>query len=325
MAGTAPRDGPEPVGHDDARRAFEDAWGAGRLHHAWLLTGPEGIGKASFAFWMARVLLKATAADSTAARRIAAGSHADLLYIARGVDEKRQRMRAEIVADDVRPIGQFLHRTAAEDGWRVVIVDGAEFMNRSAANAILKILEEPPPRAILILTCAAPGRLLPTIRSRCRTLRMEPLPPAQMQEVLARVAVDVSPEEIARVAPLAHGAPGRALALLAGDGAVLGALVARVLETPPDEGAMYEIAESVLKRENGFPVFFDLLCDAISKRARALALRDGRGGEHADGSLSAHRMAELWRRLTDLRVETERFNLDKQQALLSGLTLVSGR
>lgn len=325
MVGITPRDGHEPVGHDEAGRAFEEAWRAGRLHHAWLLTGPEGIGKANFAFWMARVLLKATATDSTAARRIAAGSHADLLYIARGMDEKRQRMRAEIVADDVRPIGQFLHRTAAEDGWRVVIVDGADFMNRSAANAILKILEEPPPRAILILTCAAPGRLLPTIRSRCRTLRLDPLSPAQMQVVLARVAEDASPEDIARVAPLAHGSPGRALALLAGDGAALGTLVARVLDSPPDAGAMYEIAETVLKRENGFPVFFDLLCDAISKQARALAMRHGRGVEDADGPLSAHRMAELWRRLTDLRVETERFNLDKHQALLSGLTMVSGR
>ncbi|CAP55742.1 putative DNA polymerase III delta' subunit [Gluconacetobacter diazotrophicus PA1 5] len=311
------------VGQQEARRAFEDALRTGRLHHAWLLTGTEGIGKATMAFWMARLLLKGTDPDSPAARRIAAGSHADLLTIARGVDEKRQRLRAEIVADDVRPIGQFLHRTAAEDGWRVVIVDGAEYMNRSAANAILKLLEEPPPRAILILTCATPGRLLPTIRSRCRTLKLGPLSPADMHAVLSTVVEDAAPDDIARVVPLAHGSPGRALALLAGDGGALGALVARVMDAPAGpgamrEGEMYEIAEAVLKRENGFSVFFDLLCDAISVRTRAAV----RGTIPAERP--ADRMVDLWRRLVHLRAETEQFNLDKHQAILSGLTLVSG-
>jgi DNA polymerase III subunit delta' len=320
-----PRDSSHLVGHQEAARAFEDAVNAGRLHHAWLLTGPEGIGKATMAFRMARMLLNGTEPDSPIARRITAGSHADLLSIGRGMDEKRQRMRAEIVADDVRPIGQFLHRTAAEDGWRVVIVDGAEYMNRSAANAILKLLEEPPPRAILILTCAAPGRLLPTIRSRCRTLKLGPLSPADMHAVLATAAGDADAGDIARVVPLSHGAPGRALALLAGDGGALGALVARVLDMrdAPEEkpGAMYEIAEAVLKRENGFPVFFDLLCDAISVRARAMARA---GAAPPDAPMPADRMVDLWRRLVHLRAETERFNLDKHQAILSGLTLVSG-
>ncbi|WP_342628794.1 DNA polymerase III subunit delta' [Nguyenibacter vanlangensis] len=314
-----PRDTPQPVGHHDARLAFQSALRGGRLHHAWLLTGPEGIGKATFAFWMARLLLNGTDPDSPAGRRITAGSHADLLGIARGVDEKRQRMRAEIVADDVRPIGRFLHRTAAEDGWRVVVVDGAEYMNRSAANAILKILEEPPPRAILVLTCAAPGRLLPTIRSRCRILKLGPLSAPDMQAVLSRVsAADAG--DIARVIPLSHGAPGRALALLAGDGGALGALVEQVLAGPVGAGMMYEIAETILKRENGFSVFFDLLCDAISVRTRTAARLPASGNpvprpDHA---------IDLWRELVHLRAETERFNLDKHQAILSGLSLVSG-
>ncbi|GBQ30433.1 DNA polymerase III subunit delta' [Gluconacetobacter azotocaptans DSM 13594] len=314
----APRENDRLVGHQAAQAAFLDAVRAGRLHHAWLITGPEGIGKATFAFWMARVLLNGEEPGSATARRIAAGSHADLLTVARGVDEKRQKMRAEIVADDVRPIGQFMHRTAAEDGWRVVVVDGAEYMNRSAANAILKILEEPPPRAILILTCAAPGRLLPTIRSRCRTLSLAPLAERDMHEAMGWLAGDMPGADIARIVPLAQGAPGRALALLAGDGAELGVLVDRILREPVGAGAMYDIAEAVLKRENGFSVFFNLLCDAISVRTR-----DAVRGRTPSGA-SADRMVDLWRRLVHLRAETERFNLDKHQAILTGLTLVSG-
>ncbi len=150
------------------------------MHHAWLITGAPGVGKATLAYRFARRLLAGVQPGDTLAvdpaspvfRRVAVGSHADLLTVEREWDDKKSRLRGEIVVDDARAISAFLRLTPAEGGWRVVVIDGAEHMNRNAANAVLKMLEEPPPRAVLLLTCAAPGRLLPTIRSRCRRLAL---------------------------------------------------------------------------------------------------------------------------------------------------------
>ena len=182
-----PRANPDLLGHRDAEATILEAIRAGRMHHAWLITGPEGVGKATLAYRFARRLLAGQPRDPAAEpslalepadpvfRRVAAGSHADLLTIERMFNEKTKRMRTQIAVEDVRTINGFMSLTPAEGGWRVVIVDGAEELNQASANALLKILEEPPPRAILLLVCAAPGRLLPTIRSRCRRLRLTPL------------------------------------------------------------------------------------------------------------------------------------------------------
>jgi DNA polymerase III subunit delta' len=183
MQAPAPRANPLLLGHAAAEATILDALRAGRVHHAWLITGPDGVGKATLGFRFARRLLAGVPSSETLAlepthpvfRRVAAGSHADLETIELGVNEKTGRMRSEIVVNDARKIGGFMSLTPAEGGWRVVVVDGAEDMNPSAANAILKVLEEPPSRALLILCCTAPGLLLPTIRSRCRRLRLDPL------------------------------------------------------------------------------------------------------------------------------------------------------
>ena len=317
------------VGHDGAWAEFLSVIRTGRLHHAWLLTGPEGIGKATMAFMMARTLLGAEDHGSPVGRRVSMGTHADLLVIARGVNEKGRKkggkggspaLRREIVADDIRPIGTFLHRTAAEGGWRVVIVDGADYMNRTAANAILKILEEPPERAILILTAAMPGRLLPTIRSRCRVLNLPPLDDAAMRAVLSAMPDAPPPDRLDAIVPLAHGAPGRALDLLHEGGEQLAGLVEQVMTGQGDAAADYDTAARVLAEENGFSVFFDLLCDAISGRARDLARNMA---APRDGDLRPARLALLWQDMARLRAETEQFNLDKQQALLTALARVS--
>jgi DNA polymerase-3 subunit delta' len=184
-----PRQNPELFGHAAAERRLLDAWASGRLPHAWLICGPRGIGKATLAYRFARFLLKAGDATGGSGRpaslasdpqdpvfrRVAAGGHADLLTVERGWDKKRERRRGEIIVDDVRDVGAFLRLTPAEGGWRVVVVDSADEMNPNAANAILKVLEEPPRRAALLLVSHAPGRLLPTIRSRCCRLVLKPL------------------------------------------------------------------------------------------------------------------------------------------------------
>jgi DNA polymerase-3 subunit delta' len=183
MPAPDPRANPILLGHTEAEATILDAMRAGRMHHAWLITGPEGVGKATLAYRFARRLLAGRAAEDSLAldpantvfRRVAAGSHADLKTIERVVNDKTKRMQAQIPVEKVREINGFMSLTPAEGGWRVVVVDGAEELNQASANALLKILEEPPPRAILLLVCAAPGRLLPTIRSRCRRLRLTPL------------------------------------------------------------------------------------------------------------------------------------------------------
>jgi len=257
-----PRETLTLVGHTANERLVSDALSGDRVPQAWLLTGPPGVGKATFAYRMARFLLTGGGADSgpslfgdsapvtsltveadhPAVRQIAVGSHPDLLVIEREMDEKRDKMKSAISVDQVREISQFLHLTASQGGWRIVLIDSADEMNTNAANALLKILEEPPKRALLILVSHTPGRLLPTIRSRCRLLRFGPLSaedargaaqavldqnaqdeakqlalteknPSKLAEALekARYAVAEPIDPIAIT--LADGAPGRALML----------------------------------------------------------------------------------------------------------------
>ena len=228
-----PRKNPHLVGHAAAETVLWDAWNAGRLHHAWMITGPRGIGKATLAFRFARFILAHgdhgrnlgeptpqslhLDPDDPIFRRIASGGHADLATIERTINPDNGRLRTEIVVSDVRRAGGFLNLTSAEGGWRVIIVDAADEMNRNAANALLKILEEPPPRAILLLVANAPGRLPPTIRSRCRRLVLEPLESATMEELLVRYRPDLAADDRAALAILAEGSIGRALSL-AGEG-----------------------------------------------------------------------------------------------------------
>src|SRR5262249_42605211 len=162
---------------------------SGRLHHAWLITGPRGIGKATLAWRFTRFLLAGqqgglfgnspedltVAADASGRTLVDARSHPDLFHLRRSLNPDTGRIRTEISVDDVRGLGEFMHMTPAMGAWRVAIVDAADEMNRNAANAVLKILEEPPPNAVLLIVAHAPGRLLPTIRSRCRRLALQPL------------------------------------------------------------------------------------------------------------------------------------------------------
>lgn len=230
----APRANAELLGQEAAESTLLEAYRSGRLPHAWLLTGPRGVGKATLAYRFARFLLSGGGADSglfsaepaglaldaehPAFRQVASGGHPDLVTVERGVNEKTGKLRGEIIVDDVRSVASFLHMTPGEGGWRVVVVDSADEMNHVAANAILKILEEPPRRALLLLVSHAPGRLLPTIRSRCCRLPMPALDDATVTLLLKRYRPDLTSEDASALGRLAEGSIGKALDLVASEG-----------------------------------------------------------------------------------------------------------
>lgn len=336
MAAPEPPENPDLLGQAAAEQTLIEAVESGRLHHGWLFTGPVGVGKATLAYRFARRLLAGfpAAAESLwleptnpVFRRIAAGGHADLRTITRTPDAKSGRRHREILVDDVRHGVEFLHLTAIEGGWRVVIVDPAEFLNANAANALLKILEEPPTGALVLLVCAAPGRLPATLRSRCRMLKLSPLGDADMTALLARFLPDVAPEEGLRLAALAEGSPGRALRLADEEGVAMAALVDEVLAGLPRFGTAraHGIADRLGRADSGFTTFMELLLATLSSAVRAGA----RG--HADPDQQRlltlrplDAWGEVWHALSVLTDETERFSLDKRQAVISGIALLDG-
>ncbi len=339
MSAPEPRSNPLLIGHGAAEAALAEAMRSGRMHHAWLITGPRGIGKATLAFRFARRLLAGTTHSNSLEldenhpvfRRVAAAGHADLLTIEREWDPKRKRLRGEIVIDDVRRIADFLHLTPAEGGWRVVVVDGAEELNRSAANGLLKVLEEPPEQTVLLLVCAAPGRLPPTIRSRCRRLTLTPLQDKDQARLLAALAPDLEPATRARLVGLAEGSPGRALQLAESGGVGTAELVASVLDALPRFGPPqaiqrgHAVADTLGRDEDAFSNFMDLLRATI-----AAAVRDAARGE-ADaeqtrliGNRPLDAWVEVWHALTKLQDETEAAYLDRRQAIVGSLSVLAG-
>ncbi len=318
----APRANPDFAGHQAAVAALHGAATTGRLHHAWLVGGQAGIGKATLAYRFARWLLAGAASADLSLdpknpvfRRVAANTHADLLTIERKFDEKRKKMQGEIVIDTVHEVAKFLRLTPGEGGWRVVVVDGAEEMNRSAANALLKLLEEPPARAILLLVSHAPGRLLPTIRSRCRALNLGPLPDAEVAALLAAHAPECPAPARARLARLAEGRIGRALTLAAEDGMAFAALVDEALAGPVPPARAQAMADTAARAEDGFEVFMSLLRTGMAAAARGAARR---------GAASLAGQVALWQDFGRLERETVGLNLDKRAAIITALSQLHG-
>ncbi|SMX43847.1 DNA polymerase III subunit delta' [Maliponia aquimaris] len=235
-----PRETARVLGQAQAEQTFLAAYTSGRMHHGWLLTGPRGLGKATLAWSIARFLLATPPAegdglfgaptppdslhidpDHPVARRTRALSEPGLFLLRRGPNEKGDKLADVIRVQEVRRLGGFFAMSAADGGRRVVIVDSADEMNTQAANALLKMLEEPPARTTLLLLSHQPARLLPTIRSRCRTLRLAPLDADDMAQALAQAGAEVAPDEVAALTVLAEGSVGAALRLITLDGLAL--------------------------------------------------------------------------------------------------------
>ncbi|SFC01663.1 DNA polymerase III subunit delta' [Tropicimonas isoalkanivorans] len=247
-----PRETLALVGQQHAEAAFLDAYTSGRLHHAWLITGPRGVGKATLAWRLARFLLTAPEPggedslfgapsppdtldidpEHPVNRRVQALSEPRLFLLRRPWDDKAKRLKQEITVDEARKLKGFFAMSSTDGGRRVVIVDSADEMNPSAANAVLKLLEEPPARTVLLLVSHQPSRLLPTIRSRCRTLRCDPLTPADMEHALAAAGATL-PEDMSPLTALAVGSVGVAYRLISEDGLALYANLVALFQSAP--------------------------------------------------------------------------------------------
>jgi DNA polymerase-3 subunit delta' len=321
----APRENPLFAGHQTAVAALYSAAMSGRLHHGWLIAGPPGIGKATLAYRFARWLLAGgTAADLAvdekipSFQRIAAGTHADLFTVERRINVKTEKLQSEIVINTVQEACKFMRLTPAEGGWRVVVIDGAEDMNPNAANALLKLLEEPPAKAILLLVTSAPGRLLPTIRSRCRNLALAPLRDGEMEALLEAYAPELGGAEKRRLVGISEGSIGTALNMAEEGGVAIAALVDEVLAAPVPAGRAQNIAETVTRAVEGadkFVLFMDLLRGGLAAATR----RAARAGKT---SLAAN--VAVWQEIGRIEREVVGLNLDKRAAIIVAISALHG-
>jgi DNA polymerase III subunit delta' len=340
----APRANPDLVGHEHAERELRRLLETGRVPHAILLSGPRGIGKATLAFRFARFLLAtrdhatemategglAVDPESGVFHRVAAGGHADLLTVERAYDPRRRRLRSEIVVDDAREITSFFRLTAAEDGWRIVVVDGAEEMNRNAANALLKVLEEPPRQALLLLVSHSPGRLLPTIRSRCRRFPLVPLAQEVVTRLLRRYRPELPQPEAEALAALSDGSIGRALELADAGGLALYRSMLEMLSQIPGLNVirLHAFADQLARAdaEDSYRVAGELLLQILVRITTRRARRQLEGDEVVAGEndatrrLAARADAAQWAALREdverSFVSTDQLNLDRKQAML---------
>ncbi|MDJ1007703.1 MAG: DNA polymerase III subunit delta' [Paracoccaceae bacterium] len=265
-----PRMAGRVVGH--ARAVAEvDAAMAGAMPHAWLLSGPKGVGKATFAWTFARRLLGADA-DPQVAARVEALSEPRLALVRRAWDDRAKRLRTQITVDEIRKLRDFLGLSAPDGGRRVILIDAADEMNPAASNAVLKLLEEPPPKTVFLVICHNPAGLLPTIRSRCRPLRFDPLPPEDLGAALAGLGIE-SPDGAAAITALAGGSVGRAVGLIEGDGLGLYATLIALLAGCPnlDRSAALAFANAASARgaEAKRDMVFALIETALARLARA--------------------------------------------------------
>lgn len=322
IAGFAhPRETTALLGQDAVLARTARALRAGRPPSAWLITGPPGIGKATLAYRIARYLLAFGASDGgpddlsvppdhPAARQVAAQSHPGLLILKRAINPKTGKLMTVLSVDEIRRLADFFGMTSGAGGWRVAIVDTADDMNDNAANALLKMLEEPPPNAMLLLLSNMPGRLLPTIRSRCQRLELRQLDDATLEKALAQHLPEADTGERASLARLAGGSLGAALTLATGEGAALAKEADRLIDNArdPDLLALLTLGEKLFRMRDGLELFGNFLTEALADRIRA------RAHHGADG---LDRWVALLGRIEQGFGRAAALNLEPRQTVLS--------
>ncbi|MBX3569264.1 MAG: DNA polymerase III subunit delta' [Rhizobiaceae bacterium] len=316
------------IGHAEAGRLIASAYRAGRLPHALLLVGPGGIGKATFAFHLAGHLLAnrdpAAAPDelsprdpqSALFRQIASGSHPAVLHLTRSYNDKTKKFASTLGVDEIRRVSRFLSMTSHDGSHRIVIVDATDDMTVSAANALLKRLEEPPARTVFLLISHSPGRLLPTIRSRCQLIRMAPLEDGELAAILSAQGFALPAEPVPRGELLARaGGSARRAILLAEFGGqdIIGAFETLTSAERLDVPGAHRLAEIVSARDQ--EIRFDLLNAHMLDRLAESASQAAVAGQGA----RAQRLSSLWQELRVAVDEADTYNLDRKQHVLNML------
>ena len=320
MEASHPRETGVLFGHSDAEQTLLDAYRSGHVPHAWLIGGERGIGKATLAYRMARFVLAhpdPTTQDVQSskslnvppehpvARRIAGQAHSDLLVLERTLNDKG-KLRQDIAVDDVRRAVPFFGSTAGEGGWRVAIVDAVDELNAAGANALLKVVEEPPTRALLLLVCHAPGRALATIRSRCRRLALRPLEPDDIAQAVSKaLGKNAGAAEIRAAALAADGSVERALMFLSGSALELRRQVTTLLDQLPkiDQRALHALGDSLSGTEPAtFAAFMDTINAWLGTRIAS--------GTRTIGNMAP--VAQAWEQINRSAREVDVFNLDRK-------------
>lgn len=353
-----PRENEHLVGHEFAEQQFIQAWSSRRLAHAWLIGGQRGIGKATLAYRMARYALSSAAdngpgllpeleaeadslqmsSDHRVFKRIVSQSHNDFRAVEKPwTDAKKSKRKTAITVNELREIGRFLRLTPGEGGWRVVIIDAADDMNHNAANAVLKMLEEPPRQALIILISHNPARLLPTIRSRCRRLNLSPLPTKTVEDLLLRYQPGLSPSKASSLAMLADGSIGRSLELLEAGGLDLFDQMIGVLGTLPklDISLAHSLGDTAARGES-FRTIADLLVWWLGRVISSEARKDMKNftevvpGEHAiaerlKDAAGLDQWVEVWEKIARLFDRATAVHLDKKRVVLNALHTIEQR
>jgi DNA polymerase-3 subunit delta' len=328
-----PRETMSLFGHREAELALLHAYQSGRIPHAWLIGGAQGIGKATLAYRMARFVLahrdaqasQVQAAETLAidpahpvARHVAAGAHGGLLTLERTLNDKGV-LRTVITVDETRETISFFGSTAAVEGWRVCIVDTVDELNANAANALLKVLEEPPRQSLFLLVSHAPARVLPTIQSRCRKLPLRPLAAEDVVRATAQAA-QIPPDDpaLAEAAAAAEGSVARALTLLGGDALKMQQRTAALLGSLPriDLRELHALGDSLgLSDRASLAAFIDSVDRWIAERLRA---------DDANANLPRlARLAEVWEKINRAARDTADYNLERKPLVFSVFGLLA--
>src|SRR5882757_1703117 len=328
-----PRETTDLFGHHEAETALLNAYRSGRIPHAWLIGGAKGIGKATLAYRMARFVLThrdplaanvqraeslGVAPTDPVARHIAAGAHGGLLTLERTANDKGV-MRTVITVDETRETISFFGSTAAAEGWRVCIVDTVDELNPNAANALLKILEEPPQQSLFLLVSHAPSRVLPTILSRCRKLPLRPLAETDVIRAAA-AATDIAADDPALIeaAAASEGSVGRTLSLLGGDALKLQQRTAALLATLPqvDPRELHALGDALGTSDRvALAAFIDGIDRWISEKLRA---------DDANANLPRlARLAEVWEKIVRAARDTESYNLERKPLVFSVFSMLA--
>jgi DNA polymerase-3 subunit delta' len=350
----APRDNAYLLGHEAAGRAFLSAWQTGRVAHAWLLSGPRGIGKATLAYRIARFVLSQGVAGAAAGpdlfgaslvpslqmaenhpvfAKVRSQGHPDFRSAEREKMKTSERLSTVVTIEQIRKIIDFMYLTPAESAWRVVLIDDADAMNAAAANAVLKVLEEPPRRSILLLVAHNADRLLPTIRSRCRRLDLRPLTDAQVGALIGRYRPDLTPREVQALSGLADGSIGRALELAEEGGVALFAeLVDLFADLPTLKSTKLHALADVTLRGDNYRTVTALLTwwlarvatlAAQGRLAQAPELLPGERAAASKLAAAPAALAETWQGVAHLAERTLALNIDKKRSFIAAALQVA--